>query len=291
MMGKYCANAAFSILLLVLGIVLFAPLVSADKCPPGTELGPNNSTQCVPCLPNNINLERGGKCRPCPYGAVCPNAATLEVRGGFWAPDRDDPTFIDPYAIFLCVPGTCCVREEGEWAGSEINVSPEPCNASSPNRCRKGYSGLMCKSCAEGYTNFGIQCLECDPTKSFLARGSFWLYVASPFGVAGIFAGVSIYEAANPGTGLFFIAIDFVQLLTITILHQGILSKTSGTFLDVIITAGGGGSNLLNRIINCPSNWGEFIGAHGFSIFGISAFICTTALSLFVKTALSFEEN
>ena len=255
---------------------LFAA-AARGQCPVGEE---QRGVGCVPCTQGNVNRVQGEGCRRCPFGGWCPGGSTLEVLGGFWKPLDVDAQFPDPYTVIKCEPGACCVAPENSDQ-SVVNMNHKPCNASSKYRCKKGFAGVLCLSCAEKYAHFGNQCLECSD-KSFYTRKSFWLYVAAPFFVASIFCGIAIHEATIPGTGFFFIAIDFVQLVTVIVLPLGVTSRTTDVAYNVLLTAGGGGSSFISEIMSCPMNWDQYIGSLAWTYFGfacLAASIVLVALS------------
>lgn len=122
--------------------------VTLAPCPAGKQALAGRA--CEPCKAGTFNLEAGGQCRACPFGALCPGwdpalrATPLEARADWWRSGNASSAF------FLCPLGT---------GGSVCRPGPHSGDAA----CADGYRGPLCAVCADGFYMWGKRCRRCDP--------------------------------------------------------------------------------------------------------------------------------
>ena len=88
--------------------------------------------------------------------------------------------------------------------------------------CAKNHKGVLCLECNDGLVYFGDTCIECSDMgqgKSFLSRGSFWVFLFAPAFLmiaCSLFPRPEVYLVKR-SSALFNIVVEIAQLLIITI--------------------------------------------------------------------------
>ena len=89
------------------------------------------ATACVNCIPGKYSLKASQNCLECPFGVYCKGGDTLIVKNGYWR------SSLNSDVIYACDAFEACLE------GNETNEL---------GTCSAGYSGILCKSCENGYS-------------------------------------------------------------------------------------------------------------------------------------------
>jgi len=149
---------------------------STRSCFPGEEPG---DIECIVCRPLQYTISpiRQG-CRPCEDDATCTGGAALVPNDGKWHSTPFSPQIHD------CIIREACsyanrtetlsafyadrhaLDEEVRSLNENIEAGHKP-EFPQYNQCAKGYTGILCGSCAPGYGHFaGGECVECSTEQS-----------------------------------------------------------------------------------------------------------------------------
>lgn len=182
------------------------------ECGPGEQLVLDPNPVCVPCPSGRYNLDGKGVCEPCPIGGVCAGGSHLSARPGYWqSPSR---------TFHSCKPTSACCPAETQDRDA-VGV-PLGCTLQSQQSCNpaRNTSSVLCGGCADGFSNFGSACVQCD-------AANVWVMAAMYFGsLAAVACLLVLRQVTSPHHTGFQLVVAFLQMSAL-LMSQQQLEKTN----------------------------------------------------------------
>ncbi|XP_020604988.1 putative leucine-rich repeat-containing protein DDB_G0281931 [Orbicella faveolata] len=141
--------------------------VSCRACPYGTQSNVTAGYRACRCLRNLYRLDRFGACSACPaYGFVCENDTAILAPNYFWK--WSDQTLKERYGSFVNNIHTFGPEYNNTFSTFTASL-PKPikcphansCKGGINSECQKGYKGILCASCTNGFYFRFNNCLKC----------------------------------------------------------------------------------------------------------------------------------
>ena len=173
---------------------------------PSLRLGPVVKKPCgtfgSPSQAQHYAVLRSATCKECPSGGVCDGTSTILAKPGFW---RDPVEY----------------KEGSDWGNEEVygNLVECPnrdaCEGGANATCARGYVGITCGACVDGYGRSGSSCVQCLPQGEnvviVLAVALFLIAVVAWF------VHRTLFEAAHGNKSLMFVflklLLSYIQML------------------------------------------------------------------------------
>lgn len=151
---------------------------------------------CTLCPSDTYGVD-GISCLACPEGANCPGGAVVTLQKGWWVDMVTTGTAIEPY---YCRPNPdlCCPCGDCPL----LPVATRILNAT----CEANREGVLCGTCADGYSEYKHKCIPCDHGSPLALLGLI---------LAGLITVILLIRAKPTKNAVSRLVVDYLQLVSL----------------------------------------------------------------------------